>query len=316
MVQNVSKTPTPFIKWAGGKRKLLPLLHGASPKNYTRVIEPFVGGGAFFFSTPSTVDCIINDVNSELTTTYKIVRDDLENLLTSLKTLSKDTSKEEFLRIRALQPSSLTDVERASRVIYLNKTCFNGLWRENSKGVFNVPWGNRPDAVIYNESVLRNASARLQNVEILNEPVASLFNRLVSEMKIKNSSGEKFLQPGTLIYLDPPYIPLTETASFSQYSKNGFNGDDQLSLALSISELQSFGVDVMLSNSDTVLSREIFKNLNLVSIKASRSIAASGTSRQAVGEVLGLSYPESKCVNSAVLPVQVIPAKIIESEKN
>lgn len=285
---------SPFIKWAGGKRKLLPLLHAAAPQQFTRLIEPFIGGGAYYFSADITgKDCLINDVNPELINTYKVVRDDVSALIGKLKAMSLDTSKDEFLRVRALDP--WTDlagdpVTRAARVIYLNKTCFNGLWRENAAGKFNVPWGQRLDVKLYDESNLRAASARLAGTFITNKGVGQLFNELIGEVGTPGTRGDALLRPGTLVYLDPPYIPLTPTASFSQYSKNGFDVYDQVALAETVKALHALGVSVMLSNSNTDLTRTIFSSLDLIPIKAPRSIAAAGGSRGSVGEVLGVSY--------------------------
>lgn len=288
--------PAPFLKWAGGKRQLMEQIHAALPANFDlsaqRYFEPFIGGGAVAWSLarhPAAVNMssatqapvVINDVNSRLTATYEAVRDDVENLIDRLVEEEKDTSKSRYLEIRAWDVDSLSALEKATWMIYLNKTGFNGMYRENSTGGFNIPWGNREGVKVCDPERLRACSEFLKNVEIRNGSYRDAVDGAVA---------------GDVVYLDPPYIPLSNTASFASYSKAGFGESAQRDLAKLIQELRAADIRVVFSNSDTQLTRDIFANrktLSLRAVSAGRSIAASGKSRSRVYEVLGISFPEA-----------------------
>ena len=273
--------PGPFLRWAGGKRQLLPTLLGSLPKDLAdgRFYEPFIGGGALMFALAETVPgskIVINDANEDLIAAYTAVRDTPEQLLAELLKLSKDTSSDKYYEVRdKLVPAN--DLEKAARFIYLNKTCFNGLWRVNSKGKFNVPYGKLAKPTIIDEALLKENSARLRGAIIR----CGSYTAAVSDA-----------QSGDVVYFDPPYIPLNSTSSFSKYAKEDFGDLDQWALGGVIKGLVERGVRVMLSNSDTELSRKIFGGtLELRQVSATRSISAAADSREKVMEILGFSYP-------------------------
>jgi len=282
--------PKPFLRWAGGKRRLTNLLIDSIPKSFDPksdcYFEPFIGGGALVFALGDKThelyipgkNLYLNDSNPDLIVTYQVVRSEVDSLIKKLSRLAQDTSKSAYEKIRGLSPED--EVGRAARFIYLNKTCFNGLWRVNSKGVFNVPWGKLKNPLIFDEEGLRACSNRLKGAHITRGDFAK------AAAKAKK---------GDLVYFDPPYLPLTASANFSKYAKDDFNVEDHQRLADLIKTLTKNGVHVILSNSDTPLSREIFSSvLALRQISMNRSISASGNSRKPVMEILGTSFPITK----------------------
>jgi DNA adenine methylase len=203
-----------------------------------------------------------------------VIRDNVSALIKALDELSKRINEKTFYEIRATVPRG--KIARAARFIYLNKTCFNGLWRVNSHGVFNVPFGKSKNPSLYDEANLRACSRRLKGATITNLG----FDQAVAKAK-----------RGDLVYFDPPYIPLTPSASFSAYAKEGFNQQEHELLAQTIKKLNEKGVFVLLSNSDTPLTRKIFRNvLTLRKVLMARSISSSGSTRKPVYEVLGMNY--------------------------
>lgn len=277
----------PFLRWAGGKRKLASLIVDAFPDDFPNgsgsYFEPFVGGGAVMLhlgtlGLPSYIPgnrLRINDMNPDLIVTYRVIRDSLPELVHHLSQMAADTSKERYLKVRAKIPTD--DAERAARFIYLNKTCFNGLWRVNNKGEFNVPWGQIKNPKILDASNLSSISNRLQGSEIT--------HTTYDEAVLKAKAGD-------MVYFDPPYIPLTSSASFSKYAKADFSLRDHEKLAETIHYLTAKSVRVLLSNSDTDASRLIFgKVMQIRQISASRMIAAKSKSRGNVMELLGSNYP-------------------------
>jgi len=284
------QTAKPLLKWAGGKRQLLEVLLAAIPKSYNfrenRYHEPFFGGGALFFAlsniavreglasqSNNSKPFEIGDLNSELVNFYLVVRDKPDELIRSANRLASKTGSSDFYRVRQSRPTS--DVGRAVRLLYLNRLCFNGLYRVNSKGAFNVPFGNYKNPRIMDPLQIRICSSMLRYANI----------RVSHFSKVLNRASQ-----GDLVYFDPPYIPLSSTASFSKYSKEGFGEADQRALASLVGELTEKGVLIILSNSDTPLSREIFQDLNLYSVPASRAISASATSRIKVKELLAVNF--------------------------
>lgn len=284
------KAPEPLLRWAGGKRRLTNLLIQAFPPDFdpkvNRYFEPFIGGGALMFATGNKYadlyipgkNIFINDSNPDLVIVYRVIKNQLPELIKELKKLSRDLSKEEFERIRSSKPT--TNVTRAARFIYLNKTCFNGLWRVNSSGQFNVPWGKLKNPLIFDPANLEACRKRLIGSKI----VTGGFSEAVQSAK-KND----------LVYFDPPYLPLSPSASFSQYAKDNFGVPDHEELAETIARLKKKGVHVILSNSDTPETRRIFgKTLTLRQIMMNRSISASAHSRTPVNEILGTSFAIKK----------------------
>lgn len=267
--------PRPFVKWAGGKRQLLDVLSAAAPDSFSRYYEPFIGGGAFLFSQlPDSAT--ISDANPELINCYQVVRDDVEALIRSLRTHKNE--EEHFYYVRAKNLSEMSPVQRASRFIFLNKTCFNGLYRENLKGQFNAPFGRYENPKIVDTENLRAISEYLQtdDIEIHCSGYQSVLNKA---------------QAGDFVYLDPPYVPMTKTASFASYVKGGFSLNDQAELAKMFAELTKKRVLVMLSNSNTPVIHDLYKGFNIKTIHATRSINCKGGKRgKEANEVLVTNF--------------------------
>lgn len=276
----------PFVKWIGGKRQLLSQFRklGLYPSGFNdaggRYFEPFVGGGAVFFELHPK-NATISDLNSELIMAYKVVRDDVGRLIESLKKHVYD--KDYFLKMRAMNPAEMSELDIASRFIYLNRTCFNGMYRVNSKGQFNVPFGRYKNPVICDEDNLRAVSRALKDVKILNVDYKSA----VSEAKA-----------GDFVYFDPPYYPISSTSSFTSYTKEGFAEKEQIELRDTFAELSDRGCYVMLSNSDVDFIRNIYgelngelKNVTITTVSAGRAINSKATARGKITELVITNYP-------------------------
>lgn len=283
---SVEAQPQPFLRWAGGKRKLAGFIANSFPSNldYSRAhyYEPFLGGGALaFYIGQKESDFYIpgsrihlSDTNPDLISAYQVLRDDPLTLMKHLTRLSRQTDREAYEKVRNSRPT--LKIEIAARFIYLNKTCFNGLWRVNSRGEFNVPWGKLQNPKIFDESIFIANSIRLRGAKIAKR---DFLNQLENTKK------------GDIVYLDPPYIPLSTSSSFSKYSKLDFNLANHEQLATCIESLTSRGVFVVLSNSDTKDTRRIFGELmNLYQISVGRSISASSESRKRVNEIIATNF--------------------------
>lgn len=271
----------PFLKWAGGKRKLArQILELAGPFD-GEYFEPFVGAGAVFFEVSAGRGRHINDTNSELINTYLSVRDDLDSVLGFLRTFSAD--KESFLKIRGMDRVPDFDLLpaplRAARFIFLNKTAYNGLHRVNSLGHFNVPFGKTSGNFI-DEKNLREVS------ELLNAKTGSDFLTKISCGDFVEATVHA--KPGDFVYLDPPYIPMSASSSFVSYSQGGFSMDDQLRVRNLFFDLTNRGVSVIASNSDTPATRELYQSraTHFEPIEVNRPINSVGASRGAVSELL------------------------------
>ena len=277
----------PFLKWAGGKRQLLPELTkyiNQKSLNKHTYYEPFIGGGALLFELQPT-KAVINDKNQELINCYEAVRDSLDDLIEQLKKHQEHNSADYFYQIRNLDRSpkeykNLSKVEKAARIIYLNKTCYNGLFRVNSQGQFNVPFGKNKKPNILDEAVLRAASIYLKKtkVKILNGDFAEA---------VKNAKKDDF------VYFDPPYDPISDTASFTGYDVNGFNKDEQKRLKEVFDELTDKGCLVILSNSQTDFIMDLYQDYRdkIKVVRAARSINSKGLKRGKVDEILVLNFP-------------------------
>ena len=263
----------PVVNWAGGKSQLIREMALYFPKKqeFHRYIEPFVGGGAVFLAL-QPADAILGDSNEELINCYKAVRDDVESLIQLLSQHVR--SKEYYYKIRQQDPKGMDPVARAARLIYLNKTCYNGIYRVNLRGQFNVPYGDRK-AKIYDARNLRQISLLLKNVEL----VAQSYEKTLVRA-----------QPGDFVYLDPPYHPLSKTANFTKYTKEQFGEDDQLKLASQFERLTGLGCKVMLSNSDTDLIRKLYRSYRVEVLTARRYINRDPNGRKSVKELLVLNY--------------------------
>ena len=276
VLEKLKKETYPIVKWVGGKRQLMFELLKNMPKSHNRYFEPFVGGGALFFELQPE-DAYISDMNEELINLYSVVRDNVYDLILDLS--KHEVSKEYFLEIRNIDRTKkynkLTNVQRASRFIYLNRTCFNGLYRVNSQGQFNVPFGYYKNPRILDADNLLNCSELLKKTEIICADFSEILN------KVKN---------GDFVYFDPPYVPLNETSSFTSYTKDGFNIDMQFKLKEVCDELDSMGVMFMLSNSDTKFVNELYANYEVKKVFASRQINANVDGRGKITEVLVRNY--------------------------
>jgi DNA adenine methylase len=252
----------PFLKWAGGKTQLLDDLKKYIPENYNNYIEPFIGGGAFFFYLKPT-NAILADSNPELINCYKVVRDNVQGLIKSLKKYSNE--QKQFYETRATETSSLNEVDRAARFIFLNKTCFNGLYRENKKGEFNVPFGRNKNVNICNEDVLIEASKSLANAKLVCADYKYVLRRYVQE--------------GDFVFLDPPYYPVSATSDFQRYTKDSFYEDDHINLRNEINRLVKNGVKVLSTNSNTDFINEIYNVYKREVVESKRKISSNANTR-------------------------------------
>ena len=290
----------PFIKWAGGKTQLLTQFENILPHNLEEAehftyIEPFVGGGAMLFHMLQKYTnigrVIINDINPNLITAYRVIRDTPERLITDLKMLQREfrqnsneeARKEYFLRIRkSYNEDTHNDVTNTAMFIFLNRTCFNGLYRVNSKGYFNVPFGKYTNPTICDEELLLEDSKILQNVEILCGDYTLI---------------ERYVDNNTFIYLDPPYRPLSTTSSFTSYSKENFDDTEQTRLAHFFARLSRYGCKMMLSNSDCCAQNpndtffeNLYGNFIIDKVHASRFVNAIPSKRGKLTEILVRNY--------------------------
>jgi DNA adenine methylase len=262
----------PFVKWAGGKRQTIQEIKKRMPEKYNRYLEPFLGGGAVFFSL-NFKSAVIGDINEELINTYNIIKNNIKDLIDSLKKHYYD--KEYYYEIRALNPQKLDEIERAGRFIFLNRTCFNGLYRVNKKGLFNVPFGRYKSPLICDEKNLKLVSKKLKSVEIK----CGDYKEIVS-----------CAQKNDFIYFDPPYMPLTETSNFVNYNKNGFSKTDQIELRDLFAALSNKGVFCLLSNSYTEEIINLYSEFNIDTIKAYRNINSRVEGRGKIKEVVIKNY--------------------------
>jgi DNA adenine methylase len=267
----------PFLKWAGGKTQLLPQLARFYPPrgSVRRYIEPFLGSGAVFFHFKAMVEprqVVLWDNNRELIETFQAVRDDVGQVIKLLRKHQKAHDKDFFLAMREKTPLSL--VAKAARLIYLNKTCFNGLYRVNSRGIFNVPFGRYTNPGIFNEEWLRGASKQLQGARIETEDFRFL------ELEAKKND---------FIYFDPPYNPRSKTSFFTAYTRDLFGEEHQRKLADLYRALDKKGCLLMLSNSDTPLIRELYKDFDIREVSARRNINSKADRRGSICELVVLN---------------------------
>lgn len=266
----------PFLKWAGGKSQLIASFEEFFPESINRYFEPFTGGGAVFFhlrNLHGDFFAELSDMNSELVNCYTVIRDNVSPLLKDLQ--KHENTEEYFYKIRAQDTSLLNDIERASRLIFLNKTCFNGLYRVNSKGNFNVPFGFYKNPSTRNEPLLRACSEALKNTNIVHRPFEDILKKA---------------RKGDFIYFDPPYHPLSSTSNFTSYTKNSFSAEDQERLADTFIELDRRGCKLMLSNSDCPFIRDLYSEFRVETVYAMRAINCKASGRGKISEVLVLNY--------------------------
>ena len=279
----VLSTPKPFVKWAGGKRQLIPILNQNLPESFGTYYEPFLGGGALLFhilTERNGQKCSISDLNSDLVLSYVTIRDKIDDLILSLKNHEKNYQKDSsryYYSIRDTTPKS--DVEKTSRLIFLNRTCFNGLYRVNSKGKFNVPLGKYTNPNIVNEENLRSVSHILKTSKI--SVNCRDFGAVLRDAK-KND----------LVYFDPPYQPVSNTANFTSYTNKDFTFDDLERLSELCTNLDSKDCKVLLSNSDSKEVSKMFSNKTwkISRIPANRAINSNSKNRTGHFELLIKNY--------------------------
>ncbi|MFZ5646587.1 MAG: DNA adenine methylase [Bacillota bacterium] len=272
--QEPAPRPQPVIKWAGGKRRLLARYSQFFPGSFGTYHEPFFGGGAVFFHL-SPPDAVLSDSNEELINMYRVIQTKVELLIEDLSRHRND--RDYYYMVRAVDVNNLSDVQRASRLIYLNKTCYNGLYRVNRKGRFNVPFGRYKRPRIVDAGVLLAASRALRGAVLLKADF---------EVVLENA------RPGDLVYFDPPYHPVSRTASFTDFTDRSFGPGDQERLAQTFHILARRGCLVMLSNSDTTFIRELYGQYGagVIPLTANRSINSKADRRGPVGELLICSW--------------------------
>jgi DNA adenine methylase len=271
------KLPT-FIKWAGGKSQLIEQFKPFFPKKIDRYFEPFVGSGAVFFYVKKHFDpkkILLSDINDELMNCFKVVRDDVDELILLLKQHKSYHSTQYYYEVRRKDPKKLLSVEAAARFIYLNKTCYNGLYRVNAKGQFNVPIGRYKNPAILDETTLREASSILKGVTVKTMP----FEKIVD-----------FVREGDFIYLDPPYYPLSKTSSFTSYTKFRFLKEEQEKLAEMFKKLDKRGCLLMLSNSAHPFISGLYEGYNIRVVRANRFISCNGKARGPINELVVMNY--------------------------
>lgn len=287
----------PFLKWAGGKGQLLSQIQELYPFGDTKIkryAEPFIGGGAVLFDILSKYELdevYISDINAELINTYRAIRDDVDGLINFLKPMEEkfipieiEERKEYFYKQRdrfnelKSKENNTVDFEKAALMIFLNKTCFNGLYRVNKKGLFNVPMGGYKKPTICDEKNIRAVSERLQNVNIVHGDY---------------KQSESFIDSNTFVYFDPPYRPITESASFTAYTEYDFNDKEQIELAEFVNKINDKGAKIVVSNSDPKNTDEnddffdeIYSSHSIKRVDASRMINSNGAKRGKIKELL------------------------------
>lgn len=267
---------SPMLKWVGGKRQLLADIVPMIDDKCSTYVEPFIGGGAVLFNIQPK-KAIINDYNTELINVYKTVRDNLDGLLDELRVHAEKNSSDYYYEVRALDRDAkfnkMSDVEKAARIIYLNKTCYNGLYRVNSAGQFNSPYG------------------RYKNPNIVNEAVLRVISNYFNDNEVRILSGDykealKNLDENSFVYLDPPYMPISASSSFTGYTEGGFGYKRQVELKEECDMLSKQGIRFVQSNSDCEEIRELYKDYKIKTVKAKRSINSVAKKRGEINEVL------------------------------
>lgn len=271
---------SPVVKWVGGKRQLLDDIIPLVPDHFSTYVEPFVGGGALLFELQPK-KAIVNDLNHELINLYNVIKNNPKELLLLLEEHELNNSEEYFYQIRALDRSEsyneMSNIEKAARIIYLNKTCYNGLFRVNQSGQFNSPYGKYKNPNIVNKPVVLAMANYFQNNNI------TLLNGDY-KMALKN------LRKGAFVYFDPPYMPISSSSSFTGYTENGFDKKQQIELKEECDKLNSRGIKFLLSNSDHPFIRDLYKDYEIITVKAKRSINSNSSKRGEINEVLVRNY--------------------------
>jgi DNA adenine methylase len=265
--------PRPFLKWAGGKGQLISQYIPHFPTGFSTYYEPFLGGGAIFFHLLPPQSLLL-DINPELVNVFECIRDHVDEVIVQLAEHRDRHCQDYYYQVRAHIPEH--PLERAARLVYLNKTCFNGLYRENSKGLFNVPMGSYKKPCICDPGLLYAASSALQTARIALQPFEGILEHATTRHDF--------------VYFDPPYYPISATSKFTAYNRYAFTAADQIRLRDVFRELRDRGVKVMLSNSDCPFIRDLYQDFTIHTISASRSINSNAEKRGKITEVLVTSY--------------------------
>lgn len=263
-----------FLKWAGGKSKLVPFIEINMPKvKRKRLIEPFAGSGAITFGIEFE-SYILSDINADLINLFEALKIEKENFIEYSRSffIDKNNQEERFYELREKFNQSKDKVERSALFLYLNRHAYNGLCRYNSKGIFNVPFG-RYKTLYFPQNEMQNFIKKSSRVELIHGDFESVLSKA---------------QPDDLIYCDPPYIPLSHTASFTSYSQNGFNQDSQEKLANLVNVIAKNTKGVLVSNHDTELTRKLYKGADIKTISVQRNISSNGNNRKKVNEILAI----------------------------
>lgn len=276
---------SPILKWVGGKRQLLseilPMINIKSGSTY---VEPFLGGGAVLFDLQPK-KAIVNDYNNELINVYLTVRDFAEELITELEKHDSNNTEDYYYEIRSLDRSEkyqeISSIEKAARIIYLNKTCYNGLYRVNLAGQFNSPYG------------------KYKNPNIVNATAIRAMSKYFNENKIEICNGDyreilKKVKKNSFVYLDPPYMPISSSSSFTGYTENGFSYEQQVALKNECDKLRKKGIPFVQSNSDCLEIRELYKEYEIKTVQAKRAINSNASKRGEINEVLIYYVPNEK----------------------
>jgi len=276
---------SPILKWVGWKRQLLseivPMINVKPGSTY---VEPFLGGGAVLFELQPK-KAIVNDYNDELINVYLTVRDSAEELIAELEKHNVNNSEDYYYEVRALDRSEkyqeMTNVEKAARILYLNKTCYNGLYRVNLAGQFNSPYGKYKNPNIVNATAIRAMSKYLNEnkIEICNGDYRDVLRRV---------------RKGSFVYLDPPYMPISSSSSFTGYTENGFSYEQQVALKEECDKLRKKGIAFVQSNSDCPEIRELYKEYEIKTVQAKRAINSNASKRGEINEVLIYYVPNEK----------------------
>lgn len=271
----------PVVKWVGGKRQLIKELKKYMPKKFDTYFEPFIGGGALFFNL-KLEKSFINDYNTELINLYEVIKNNPEELIKDLE--KHKNNSEYYYKIRELDRipekyKRLSKIKKASRFIYLNKTGFNGLYRVNKNGQFNVPFGKYTNPSYAENSNILNCSKLLEKTTILNGDFEII---------------KKYIQKGDFVYFDPPYVPLSETSSFTEYTNKGFDEDMQFRLKELCDYIHNIGAYFMLSNSYTEYIKDLYKEYTLITVQANRALNCKANGRGKINEYIVINYEVNK----------------------
>jgi len=281
------RPPYPFLKWLGGKARMAGRVLSRLPQQMDTYGEPMLGGGAVLIELAKEKrfrKAVVADLNPELVTAWQAVRDNVDELVRELRTDKYEYRREVFLAHRDVNPEALSRVESAARFIYLNRTCFNGIYRVNQEGRFNVPFGSYVNPVICDEPNLRAVSELLQGVDIRCCDFRKFLEDFRSLINVHQPNG---------IYADPPYVPISKTANFTSYTEGRFGMDEQADLARGLYLLSAAGVRVVASNSGAQEALALYSKFDVDEVRGSRSVGGDGSKRKAVKEIIAFAGPRS-----------------------